>query len=49
MVLSPKLLAKLESFTNRRLRLKGLMLVAQPSDDRKDLRGFTYYEEQGHN
>lgn len=36
-VLSPKLLAKLESLTNTRLRLKGLMLVAQSSDDRKNL------------
>lgn len=25
------------------------MLVAQASDDRKDLKGFIYYEEQGHN
>lgn len=29
--------------------LKGLMPVAQSSDDRKDLRGFIYYEEKGHN
>lgn len=43
-------MSKLESPANRkRPRLKELTLVAQSSDDRKDLRGFKYYEEQGAN
>lgn len=43
-------MAKLESPANRkRPRLKELMLVVHSNDDREDLRGFKYYEEQGVN